>query len=348
MDAYNFFKLLAFQMDPEKIHDKSLALFHHFPRFARMIGTENSELDLSLGDGHIRWSFPVGLAAGFDKNAYAVDFLSQLGFGSVEIGTVTKLPQEGNPRPRITRHPSISSLQNSMGFPNLGAEIIAQRLDKKLPSQIVGVNIGKNKETKEDKAFEDYVYLFKKFKRLSNYIVINVSSPNTPGLRALQNRHSLSIIFEALKREREDYDCPLYLKLSPDLSLEEIREICETAKEYKLQGLIATNTTTTHSFGQGGLSGEFLSARAKKIRSEILEILKETPEISLIAAGGISSFQDLYDFWKEGGRLVQIYTSFIYQGPRLLINIQKECENLMRKRGHKTLTQLVDEIKKDG
>lgn len=348
MDAYNFFKFFAFQMDPEKVHDKSLTFFHHFPRFARMIGTGESELDLSLSDGHMRWSFPVGLAAGFDKNAYGVDFLSQLGFGAVEVGTVTKLPQAGNPRPRITRHPSIESLQNSMGFPNLGEKVIAKRLQKKLPSQVVGVNIGKNKQTNDEKAFEDYAFLFKRFKKISNYIVINVSSPNTPGLRALQNRASLSTIFNALKDEREDSFCPLYLKLSPDLSLEEIKEICEVAKDYKLQGLIATNTTTDHPFGKGGLSGEYLKARARKVRSDILAILKETPEISLIAAGGINSFQDIYDFWKEGGRLVQIYTSFIYQGPKILIDIQKECESLMRLRGHQSLTQLVEEIRKDG
>lgn len=348
MNSYDFFKHIAFKIDPESIHDKSLQVFHHFPRLAKVLGTQKQDLDLSLSDGHMKWSFPVGLAAGFDKNAFATNFLSQLGFGSVEVGTVTKLPQEGNPRPRIFRHPQIESLQNSMGFPNLGSEVVKKRLERKLPSQVIGVNIGKNKATPEDQAFEDYAFLFKEFKDIANYIVINVSSPNTPGLRALQNKNSLSIIFEALKVERQKTKVPLYLKLSPDLENSELKEICEVAKEYQLNGIIATNTTSQHDFGAGGLSGSYLTKRASLVRFELLNILKETPELSLIGAGGISSFNDVYDFWRAGGKLLQVYTSFIYQGPKILNDIQAECLKLMRLRGHQKLSDLVNEIRIDG
>ncbi len=340
MNTYDLFKKIAFQLDPELAHTQSMKLLSHFPEsLATFMGAhenlEEDEFDYSvtLKDGNI-WTFPVGLAAGLDKNAEAISFFTSIPFGAIEVGTVTPKPQEGNPKPRMFRLIEEKSLLNRMGFNNEGMEKIFSNLMKgDRHGKVVGVNLGKNKTTPQEEANLDYQKLYAKFAPHCQYLVINVSSPNTPGLRDLQNIESLREIFVALKEEREKVSTPLYLKISPDLALEDIPAIVDLADEFKLSGLIATNTTIRPDLGVGGISGGLLHEKGRVVREKVLEAMKGKPGLDLIGVGGISRFEDLMHFWKAGGRVCQVYTSFIYQGPQMLLDFKKQLAAEMRSRG---------------
>jgi len=214
-----------------------------------------------------------------------------------------------------------------MGFNNLGADGVYENiLNCKKNGKILGVNLGKNKTTPQEKAWEDYLILYKKFAPVTDYLVINVSSPNTPGLRNLQGTDSLREILEGLKQARLEQDIPLFIKISPDLSHQDIPGILELSSDYKLAGLIATNTTIMNDKGPGGVSGKLLSDKASQMRKLILKHLENYPDLELIGVGGISSFDDLWEFWCAGGKAAQIYTSFIYQGPKVLWDMQAQID----------------------
>jgi len=356
LDSYKFFKNLAFKLDPEFAHNQSLSLLSTFPgnmaklfkasRRIEKFDLEKYDLSLTLKDGSF-WTFPVGLAAGLDKNAQAIDFFTRIPFGAVEIGTVTPRPQAGNPRPRMFRLIEQESLLNRMGFNNEGMEAIYLNVvNSRRNGKIIGVNLGKNKVTPGDKAFEDYQKLYKKFKDIAGYIVINVSSPNTPGLRDLQNIDSLKLIFESLKELRDSSAPALYVKISPDLSFDDIPGIVELAHDYELAGIIATNTTIMPNIGQGGVSGKLLRERGQKMRNNILDIMGRDSKLEMIGVGGISSFRDVFDLWKRGGRVCQIYTSFIFQGPQVLYDMEYEMVRILKKNDMTRLTQLLQNIDK--
>ena len=356
MNYYNLFKNLAFKLDPELAHNQSLSLLSTFPnssaslfRSCRKVedfDLEKYDLSVTLKDENF-WTFPVGLAAGLDKNAQAVDFFTQIPFGAVEVGTITPKPQVGNPKPRMFRLKEEESLLNRMGFNNQGMEEIYQNVVKaKRNGKVIGVNLGKNKTTAQDKAFEDYQILFKKFKDISSYIVINVSSPNTPGLRDLQNIDSLKEIFEGLKDLREIDSTPLYLKIAPDLAFEDIPGIVQLAHDYKLAGILATNTTIMPDMGQGGISGKLLSERGQKMREHVLEVIGSGTQLEMIGIGGISSFDDVFNFWKKGGKVCQIYTSFIYQGPQILFDMEAQMIRLLKKNQMTRITEVFENIEK--
>lgn len=321
-----------------------MEVFEKTPSVAKILPHANPDSKHQLSDGHMTWSFPVGLAAGFDKNAKAVDFLSRLGFGAVEVGTITPLPQEGNPRPRIQRFSREESLLNSMGFPNEGMEKIYQRLVHSVRKEqcALGANLGKNKDTSEPNAAQDYADLYQKFAPLADYLVINVSSPNTPGLRALQSKEGLRAICEAVNEKRRENLKPLYVKIAPELEQRDLRDLVELAKEFNLSGIIATNTSISHQRGKGGLSGKAISVQAKLARDLVLEMTRETPNISVIGAGGISNFDDILDFWRKGGSFAQIYTSFIFQGPAILAKFQKDLDAFLRQEGASTLQEWIN------
>ncbi len=356
MNLYNLFKSVAFQIDPETAHNQSMALLSRFPEsLATFLGVHekllenDSSLDLSvsLNDGNT-WSFPVGLAAGLDKNAEAINFFSTIPFGAIEVGTVTPRPQEGNPKPRMFRLKEEESLLNRMGFNNEGMDQVFLHLKKAdRHGKVVGVNLGKNKTTPQDSAAEDYRVLFNKFAPVASYLVINVSSPNTPGLRDLQSISSLKEIFEALQDLRREYSVPLYLKISPDLALEDLPAIVELAQEFKLSGLIATNTTIRKDLGVGGISGRLLQEKGRLVREKVLEALGPDSELELIGVGGITTFNDLLDFWRAGGKVCQIYTAFIYQGPGLLLDWRQQMIDLMNKGQVKNFEELRTFIQKD-
>jgi dihydroorotate dehydrogenase len=287
----------------------------------------------------------VGLGAGFDKNATYLDQLKALGFGFVEIGTVTPFPQVGNEQPRLFRLPQDEALINRMGFNNDGVEVIAERLKKwrdaeqsirkvkdGAPALIIGGNIGKNKVTANEDAWKDYETCFKVLHPHVDYFVVNVSSPNTPGLRELQQKDSLRKILRHLQmiNNAKLTAKPILLKISPDLKPEQLDDVIDLALEIKLDGIVATNTTTSrgilvtppgqlHQIGQGGLSGKPLQKRSTEIVRYLNEKTKGT--IPIIASGGIFTAEDAKEKLDAGALLVQVWTGFIYEGPAIVKNI---------------------------
>jgi dihydroorotate dehydrogenase len=269
---------------------------------------------------------PVGLAAGMDKNASALRAWEALGFGFVEAGTITALAQPGNPKPRCFRYPSQQALINRMGFNNSGASVAAVRLARqkasgRWPRVPVGINIGKSKLTPNEQAASDYATSYKLLLPFGDYFVINVSSPNTPNLRALQDRDSLAEIIRTLKRINNIK--PLLVKIAPDLTDEAVRDIAALAESEHLAGLIATNTTLDHSSlpkdsdQQGGLSGTPLRQRS----TEVLRILRSVTDLPIVASGGIMDAASAHEKLEAGASLVQLYTGFVYHGPELIRDI---------------------------
>jgi len=279
---------------------------------------------------------PVGLAAGFDKDAKYTDALSCLGFGFIEIGTVTPRPQPGNPKPRLFRLPADGALINRMGFNNDGSAQAALRLKRRRERIIIGGNIGKNKLTPNEEAADDYETCFRDLHKVVDYFVVNVSSPNTPGLRQLQDKEPLTALLTRLQAINDEYPKrkPILLKIAPDLSNQELDDIIEIVKITNLDGIVATNTTISRSglhtpagevtaIGAGGLSGMPLRDRATEV---IRYISKATQrQVPIIASGGIFTAADAIEKLKAGAVLVQVYTGFIYEGPAIA---KKICKGL--------------------
>jgi dihydroorotate dehydrogenase len=271
---------------------------------------------------------PVGLAAGFDKNGVAVPAWAALGFGFVEIGTVTAKPQPGNPKPRIFRYPEQQALINRLGFNNDGADVVAARLRAlrergTWPDIPVGINIGKSKITPIENAVDDYLYSFRLLAPLADYVVLNVSSPNTPGLRSLQEHDALEQLLSAICRENETAGKPVLLKIAPDLSLADLEQIIARCEQNRLAGIIATNTTIDHSAipqtldQTGGLSGRPLREKS----TEFVRAIRASSLLPIIACGGISGAASAREKLEAGAQLLQVYTGYVYRGPGLLREI---------------------------
>jgi len=294
----------------------------------------------------VSFNNPVGLAAGFDKNACYLDELEALGFGFIEVGTVTPKPQTGNEKPRLFRLPKDKAIINRMGFNNDGVQAIAKRLRewkqknllhyRNTNSVIIGGNIGKNKLTPNEDAWKDYEICFRELFDCVDYFVVNVSSPNTPGLRALQGKEALRKILSHLQtiNLQQSKQKPLLIKIAPDLSWQEIDDVIDLAMEIKLDGLVATNTTINReglhtdeiklkAIGPGGLSGIPLRTRSTEIVQYIYQ--KTNGLIPIIASGGIFTAADAKEKLQAGASLIQVWTGFIYEGPRIVKNI---CEKL--------------------
>ena len=296
----------------------------------------------------LKFKNPFGLAAGLDKNAEAISFLTHLPFGFVEVGTVTPLAQTGNDKPRLFRYVEEESLRNRMGFNNQGSVAVLNNLLKaNRRGKIIGVNLGKNKITQNDDAPQDYASLYRDFAPHCDYLVINVSSPNTPGLRDLLKDAGLRQILEAVEKERIKITKPLLIKISPDMEDVDLSSIVSIANDYKLDGIIATNTTIMEERGAGGVSGKLLSIKARAAREFLLKEIKNTNSNSeLIGVGGLTAFNDLMDFWKAGGKLIQVYSSFVFQGPSMLYSFEKQLANEFVKRGVNTFEEFLHSIKK--
>jgi dihydroorotate dehydrogenase len=293
---------------------------------------------------------PIGLAAGFDKNATAYEALAALGFGHIEVGTVTAQAQPGNAKPRLFRLPADRALINRMGFNNLGANVVKTHLTQKR-SVPIGVNIGKTKVVPEAEAVADYVTSARLLAPLADYMVVNVSSPNTPGLRALQAVELLRPLLTAVKAElsAEAVRRPLLVKIAPDLSDEDIDAIADLALDIGLDGIIATNTTISRAglrtpparveaCGAGGLSGAVLKARSL----QVLERLKRRvgTRLVLISVGGIETAEDAWARLRAGASLVQIYTGFVYSGPLTVWSMQRGLRRLLKASGLTSISQL--------
>ncbi|WPU63985.1 quinone-dependent dihydroorotate dehydrogenase [Peredibacter starrii] len=322
---YPFIKPLLFRLEPETAHNLTIEMAKLSPVIGKLTG-QPIDSRLSLKVGSVNWTFPIGLAAGLDKNAEALTFMGHQGFGAIECGTVTLKPQLGNPRPRMFRYPDEQSLRNAMGFPNQGLLEILPRLRAYGGATPLGVNIGKNKDTTAEESIEELSLLLETMEEAAQYFVINVSSPNTPGLRALQEKTYLSELFTELNKVRNGKD--LYLKIAPDLDQNKIVELTHLAQEYKLTGIIATNTTIMPDRGVGGVSGVLLREKSREVRKIIL---KESTNLELIAVGGITDPQDLFNLWKDGGKVAQVYTAYVYQGPDLLKKFHQELVNFVKK-----------------
>lgn len=290
---------------------------------------------------------PVGLGAGFDKNATMIPAMQILGFGFTEIGTLTPKPQAGNPKPRMFRHIEERTLQNAMGFNNDGLLKIQQRLKKVYPyTTPIGVNIGKNKVTPESEAINDYTTLIKALHTLSDYLVINISSPNTPGLRDLQNEEFIGRLFEEAKKITNK---PILLKIAPDMTPEDAVALTTMAVAKGADGIIATNTTVDYSLVKepksiGGLSGAVLKEKSFAIFDAIAKELYG--KTTLISIGGIDSAEEAYRRIKAGASLVQIYTGLIFQGPDMVRDINKGLIELLKADGYTNITQAIGAARK--
>ncbi len=285
---------------------------------------------------------PVGLGAGFDKNATMIRGIQILGFGFTEIGTVTPKPQAGNPKPRMFRHIEEQSIQNAMGFNNDGAYKVVKRLKKRTPfTTPIGVNIGKNKVTLEKEAINDYIHLIKAFDGLGDYFVINISSPNTPGLRDLQNEAFITNLFQEAKKLTK---MPILLKIAPDMEIEAAVNLTKMAVEAGADGIIATNTTIDYSLVKhpksiGGLSGAVLKEKSFKIFDAIAQELYG--KTVLISVGGIDSAKEAYKRIRAGASLVQILSGLIFHGPDMIMNINNELIQLLKADGFENIAQAV-------
>lgn len=327
MLSYELAKKVLFKMDPEFAHDSTLQLAEKFPwLLSTLIPSNVCEHPVKMNN--LNWRFPVGLAAGLDKNAVALDYWDQLGFGSVEVGTITLEPQAGNPPQRIFRYIGEQSLRNSLGFPSHGLAQVKPRLEKfreKKRSLNVGINIGKNKNSDFEQSLIEYKNLYDSLAPLADYMVINLSSPNTPGLREFQQTESVKNILEFMQPSLQKYQSPLYIKLSPDEDVKTYEKLFSLA-ENKIAGFITTNTTIAHQWDKGGLSGKPLLEKNKDLYFQFMKWADQT-KLNLILCGGFMKAEDILPYWEKGQRFFQVYTGFVYNGPGLLSEVQSTLFN---------------------
>jgi len=297
----------------------------------------------------IEFKNPLGIAAGFDKNALVVNQLAELGFGFVEVGTVTFGPQPGNPKPRLFRLPEDDALINRLGFNNDGAVMIAERLAKLKKSCVVGVNIGRNKEVKNEHAIENYLKVFEIIHPFADYIAINVSSPNTPNLRQLQSSENISALLSSIQEKNKALgEKALLIKIAPDLDSASIESIVDACLNVKVSGIIATNTTTSREglesgqverFGEGGLSGRPLARRSNEVIEQIYRYSKGA--LVIIGVGGIFNAEDAFEKISKGASLLQAYTGFIYSGPSFPVNIVHGLAQIIKARGFSNIDEAI-------
>lgn len=347
MFDYELLKKVLFKFDPETAHniaECSLRMLPKCPFVNRYMTDKNFVADpmLSQEIAGIKFLNPVGLGAGFDKNATMIEAMPSVGFGFTEIGTVTPKPQDGNPKPRLFRYPEYNSIQNAMGFNNKGSYEISKNIKKIYPFSIpIGINIGKNKLTAEIDAINDYELLIKNFEHLGDYLVVNISSPNTPNLRDLQNEEFIQSLFSKAKSITSK---PIFLKIAPDMDASVAISLCKCAIDSGADGIIATNTTIDYSLlpnpqNFGGISGEVLKQKSYELFKAISkELFGKT---ILISVGGISNAQDAYDRIKAGASLVQVYSGFIFKGPSMVREINQGLVELLKNDGYEHISQAI-------
>lgn len=334
---------ILFRLEPEHAHELVMSLGQKVGESAllglsrSLFKYEDQRLEVkALG---LTFPNPFGLAAGADKDGRALSFLASLGFGHIEVGTITPRPQAGNDRPRIFRVPEDEALINRMGFPSEGALVVGERLlrwREKGQQLIIGANIGKMKDTPNEDAIKDYLETFKRVQEAVDYIVVNVSSPNTQNLRQLQERSSLRTLLHALQQENKSSK-PLLVKVAPDLERQELGDVVETALECRLAGIVVANTTITRAglktmtSENGGLSGRPLFKRTQ----ELVEFVALASENSLdvVGVGGVFSAEDALVLSKKGAKLIQLYTGLVYNGPFFIKRIKRELIRIMNARG---------------
>lgn len=336
---YNLFRKAAFMLSAETAHEltiDALAAVSHLKMTGLLPAPKEQKPVNVFG---LEFPNAVGLAAGLDKNGEAIDALGAFGFGFVEVGTVTPKPQPGNPLPRLFRIPEKEAIINRMGFNNKGVDYLVERIKKSTYQGVIGVNIGKNKVTPEDEAVNDYLYCLERVYEVAGYVAINLSSPNTPGLRNLQFGDNLKQLIVALQAKQKELDeqfdhKPILIKIAPDLTEDEVKDLAATFNELQVEGIIATNTTISrepvegckNADEAGGLSG----APVKEQSDKVLKLFREQLDdaIPLVGVGGVMNPNDAEDKLRLGADLVQIYSGFIYSGPGL---VKRIVEHLARR-----------------
>ncbi len=332
---YSAIRKVFFKFDPEAIHELTIKSFKATGATPLNLLYKQSVPNKPVEVMGIKFPNPVGLAAGLDKNGECIKAFEAMGFGFVEVGTVTPRPQPGNDKPRIFRLPEANAIINRMGFNNKGVDYLVDQVIKAKFSGVLGINIGKNKDTPDENAKDDYIHCMRKVYDYATYITVNISSPNTPGLRSLQYGEALNELLSALKAEQtslaEQYGkyVPVAVKIAPDLNEEEVNSIAQCLIANNIDGVIATNTTLARDkvahlqYGdeQGGLSG----APVKEQSTKVIRLLAKALDgkLPIIGVGGIASAADAQEKIAAGAKLVQVYTGFIYQGPELVQEIVK-------------------------
>lgn len=347
MDTYDLLKPALFGLPPETAHGMTHRLLRAAQgttamQFVRSRYTVTDDR-LSVDVLDAEFPNPVGVAAGFDKNAEVPRALASLGFGHVEVGGVTAERQPGNPRPRLFRLREDEALINRMGFNNEGADIVGERLEREaMPNVPVGVNIGKSKSTPLAEAPDDYLYTYERVADAGDYFVVNVSSPNTPGLRELQNREALESILGGLVDAGAD---PLLVKLSPDLPDPAVEDALSVVNDLGLDGVIATNTTTSRPRSlkspnraeRGGLSGKPI----ERIATERIRFVAERTDVPVIGVGGVSDAAGAYEKIRAGASLVQLYTALVYEGPSVAREINEGVLDLLDRDGFRSVEEAI-------
>lgn len=332
---YSLLKPLLFLQDPEDAHDRTIALLKHSQRTPLKYAYGQCVSDSPVEFLGMRLPNPVGLAAGLDKNGECIDAFAAMGFGFIEVGTVTPRPQSGNPKPRLFRLPKAEAVINRMGFNNKGVDYLVEQVQRANYDGVLGINIGKNKDTPEEQALSDYLICLRKVYDLASYVTVNISSPNTPGLRNLQYGEALDALLEGLKKEQQrlakehDRYVPMLVKIAPDLDETEVRSIAASLVKAEIDGVIATNTTLDresvsglqHAEEAGGLSGAVLTEKS----CEVTRILAEALEgkMPIVGVGGIHNEHAALERLAAGADVLQIYTGFIYHGPPLVRRLIK-------------------------
>lgn len=353
---------ILFRLPAESAHEFALASLRASlaPSTVRNLVSRRLqfETDQNLNRFGLEFRNPIGLAAGFDKNGTAADALSALGFGFIEVGTVTNQPQPGNPKPRVFRLPKDQALINRLGFNNCGAAQLAANVRRHRPDCVIGVNIGKSRAVPINQAIPDYLASFEAVFEVSDYIAINVSSPNTPNLRDLQQSALLDQLLAALQTRNMElahrnllpHPKPLLLKIAPDLSDADIESIVDVALRAKMSGIIATNTTTKRAglttsisqldiLGDGGLSGAPLRERSNQVISQIYRLTRGT--LPIVGVGGVFGASDAWEKICAGASLIQLYTGFIYEGPGVVRRINQGIAEILKHEGVNSLDDAV-------
>jgi len=336
-----------FKLDPELAHDLAIKALK-----TNLIVKDYKKNELILKTKLFGKEIPnpIGIAAGFDKNAEVYNPLFKLGFGFVEVGTVTPLGQYGNPKPRVFRLEEDCALINRLGFNNNGADDARSRIIKKKPIGMLGVNIGPNWNS--ENKIEDYLNCLSKFHDIADYITINISSPNTENLRDFHNNEELKNLLESIHNEREKLksDIPIAIKISPDINQKKVEEICRSILDYGIKAVIVSNTTDGNrdslknqkKFQKGGLSGKPLNEISNKLINNFYKILNN--KIDIIGVGGVDSGETAYQKFIHGAKFVQLYTGMVFQGPKIVSKISEELNNILETNNVKRLSDIIGKI----
>ena len=343
---YSLFKPFIFKIDPEMAHDLAIKSLKYNFLPEELFKVENESI-LETKIFNLNIKNPIGLAAGFDKSAEVYNSLFRFGFGMIEVGTITPKEQFGNPKPRVFRLENDKALINRLGFNNDGLEKVCKRLQKNSPTGILGINVGPNKDSKN--RVDDYLQCIKDVQSFASYITINISSPNTPGLRDFHDENSLKNLLKTITEftKKNKIQKPLALKVSPDIDESEIGYIIELIKKFRISGVVISNTTDKnrenlkgkHKNEEGGLSGEPLNNISNNL---IKKFYKEiNGKISIIGVGGVNSGLTAYEKLRSGANLLQLYTGMIYEGPGIVKKIKAELIEILKKEKIKNINEIV-------